>query len=211
MMDRASLGMPRLAALGMALAIAFSFAMPARADVDAARSTVETMANEALRILDEVENTEQREREFRELFTEHFAVHRIGRFVLGPRWPRDDTEKRQEFLDVFERYVVKFYTIQLNKYAGEKFEVTDARAQSGDRYVVSSLILPPKGEKTKLDWELEDTDDGPKVVDLRVENISLRITQRDEFRSVIKARGGSVDGLIEALEEKIAQLDEQSR
>jgi len=210
MIDRVWLRVPPLAALAAALVVAISVAGPARAGVDQAKATVETMANDALRILDQTEDMEMREREFRQLFNEHFAARRIGQFVLGPRWPRDDADKRQQFLDVFERYIVKFYTIQLDKYAGEEFNVTGAREIGEDRYMVSSLILPPEGENTRLDWELEETPEGPKVVDLRVENISLRITQRDEFRSVIKSRGGTVDGLIEALEQKIAQLDDQT-
>lgn len=209
MKDQVSLRMPLIAVLAIAFTVATGAAAPARASVDEAKATVESMANNALRILDRNQEVSEREEKFRELFRQNFAVQQIGQFVLGRRWPQDDAAKRQEFLDVFERYVVKFYTVQLNKYAGEDFNVTGGREQGGGRYLVSSEVIPPEGDKVNLEWELEDTPDGPKVVDLRVQNISLRITQRDEFRSVIKARGGTVDGLIEALEEKIAQLEER--
>lgn len=210
MKDRVSLRMPLFAAFAVAIVISAASTTPARADVEQAKATVERMANEALRILDTKRDVEEREQTFLELFRENFAVQTIGEFVLGRRWPKDDAAKRDEFLDVFERYVVKFYTIQLNKYAGgENFRVTGGREQGAGRYMVTSDVIPPQGEKVQLDWELEDMPDGPKVVDLRVENISLRITQRDEFRSVIKARGGTIEGLIEALEEKIDQLEDR--
>ncbi len=211
MMDRIWLRVTPLAALAAALIMAFSVTGPARASVDQAEATIETMANNALDVLDRVDDIDKREQQFRQIFERHFAIEQIGRFVLGPRWPKDDAEKRKEFLEVFQRYVIKFYTIQLNKYAGEEFRITGAREVGGDRYMVSSVIVPPEGQKTRLDWELVETPDGPKVVDLRVENISLRITQRDEFRSVIKRHGGTVDGLIAALEEKIAQIEAQQR
>ena len=50
--------------------------------------------------------------------------------------------------------------------------------------------------------------DGLKVVDLRVENLSLAITERDEFASILQANGGDIDRLIAFMEAKISKLDD---
>ena len=47
------------------------------------------------------------------------------------------------------------------------------------------------------------------VRDVLVENISMSQTQKREFASVYQQRGNTVDGLIAALREKIAELDKQ--
>ena len=46
-----------------------------------------------------------------------------------------------------------------------------------------------------------------KVVDLRVENLSLAITERDEFASVLQANDGNIDQLIAFMQDKIKKLD----
>jgi phospholipid transport system substrate-binding protein len=40
------------------------------------------------------------------------------------------------------------------------------------------------------------------VIDVVVEGVSMRVTQRDEFAAVIRRNGGKVEGLLAALRRK---------
>ena len=56
----------------------------------------------------------------------------------------------------------------------------------------------------KIDWRLV-TDNGTyKITDIIVEGISMMVTQRSEFASVVQRNGGQVRGLIAMMREKTA-------
>jgi phospholipid transport system substrate-binding protein len=60
-----------------------------------------------------------------------------------------------------------------------------------------------------LDWRVVRGDDAMAIVDILVEGISMAVTQRSDFASVIQSRGGKVAGLLQALRDK-AGSGEQS-
>ncbi len=64
------------------------------------------------------------------------------------------------------------------------------------------IKTPNQTENTKAGYRLRpEKSNGFKIVDIIVEGVSLVITQRSEFGSVIKQKG--MDGLITTIENKI--------
>ena len=74
--------------------------------------------------------------------------------------------------------------------------------------VTTQIVDPatPGARAIELKWRLRMTPNGLKVRDVMFENISMTLNQRREFGSVMQQRGGTLEGLIQALSEKIAQL-----
>ena len=80
--------------------------------------------------------------------------------------------------------------------------MTGSRA-APDGSVVSSEIVRPNGAPpAKVDWLLTQHDGAYKISDVIVEGVSMAVTQRSEFASVIQRHGGQVQGLITALRQK---------
>jgi phospholipid transport system substrate-binding protein len=191
------------------LAIGLIFVLPpagARADDAAdARAIVQNIADQGLDILKSPDKS-NRYHDFLELFKQKFDTEAIGRFVLG-QYRRDiDPKQFQRFSAVFQELVARTYTTQLGQYAGEQFKVQDARAD-GKRWIVETRVTPPGRSSIKLDWILGRAKEGLKVLDVRVDNLSMAITQRDEFASVLQQNSGNVDKLIAFMQEKIKRLD----
>jgi phospholipid transport system substrate-binding protein len=194
---------PFMLLLGLGLAAPLA---GARADDSQdARKIVQTISDRALNILARPSRTD-RNSEFRKLFTEYFNTVAIGRFVLGRYREGVDPSQFDRFMGVFEELVAKTYTVQLGDFAGEKFKVLSARSDN-NRWVVDSQIEPPGRSTIRLDWILARTKSGLKVVDVRVDNLSMAITQRDEFSSILQANNGKVDKLIDFMQQKIRKLD----
>jgi phospholipid transport system substrate-binding protein len=148
----------------------------------------------------------EREARFRELLDSHFDVPTIGKFVLGRYWRTATEEEKQEFLGLFEEFLVKGYARRFAEYSGETFEVRNVRQESGGESLVQSLVIRPGAENVRVDWRVLGTDDGGfRIVDVVVEGLSMAATQRDEFASVIQSKGGKVAGLIEVLRQKVGQ------
>jgi phospholipid transport system substrate-binding protein len=173
-----------------------------------AGAMVSNLANRALEILgDKSIPLAKREADFRVLFAKNFHIRSIGVFVLGRHWRRATPAQRKAYLDVFERFIVKTYTVRLGQYTGEKFKIIKAVGPD-DRgvYLVDSEINRPNRNKISLSWTLRRAKAGLRVVDIVIENLSMVQTQREDFAAIIRMRG-SIDGLIAALEEKMKKLD----
>ena len=56
----------------------------------------------------------------------------------------------------------------------------------------------------QLDWRLVTDNGAYKISDIIVEGVSMMVTQRSEFASVVQRNGGQVRGLIAMMRERTA-------
>lgn len=177
-------------------------------DDDDAAQFVRGFGDRAIAMLsDPALDPEDRARAFRRLVTNGFHLDLIGRFVLGRHWRRASDEERAEFRPLFEDYLVASYARQLGNYAGEQLVIESGRAQGERGAVVSSQITRRQGESIQVEWRLRRSDAGWKIIDVMVEGISMAVTHRSEFSSVIGSHGGRIDGLLEVLRDKTAPAE----
>jgi len=187
----------------MVLVGALAPAIPAAAAADPA-AIISNLGSRALEVLGKDATQSQRVARFRELLRQDFDVPGIGRFVLGRYWNQATEEQRAEFVKLFEDYIAMAYATRLAEYTGETFKVTGSRPD-GDGAIVSSQILRPGGAPpVKVDWRLTSRNGAYKISDVSVDGISMAVTQRSEFASVIQHNGGQVQGLITMLRQRIA-------
>jgi phospholipid transport system substrate-binding protein len=180
----------------------FLAAAPRLAAAQDAQAFIGTLGNEAIQVLGRDVPQQQRLARFRELFHNDFDLPEIGRFVLGRYWRVATPEEQQDFLGLFQEYIVRAYSARLGEYAGEPFKVLGARPE-GDETVVSSQIIEQSGQPINVDWYLVQTSEGYKITDVYVGGISMAVTERDEFAAVIQRQGG-VAGLLTQLRQKLA-------
>lgn len=150
-------------------------------------------------------SSSERAQRFRTLLMANFDVPAIGKTVLGRYWRTATPEEQQEYLKLFEQFLVANYAQRFAQYAGEEFVVKSVREDGGQKTVLTE-IKRPSGELARLDWVMRPEDDSFKILDVKVEGISMSETHRSEFASVIQNSGGKVSGLIDALRKKVAQL-----
>ncbi len=194
--------MRRLAPLAAFVLIAAVFAtVPRNAGAQDARAFVANLGTQAIQVLGPSVPTPQRLARFRELFRDDFDVPGIGRFVLGRHWRDATPQQQQEFLRLFQEYIVQAYSARLSEYGGEPFRVLGSRP-NGDETVVSSEIVRNNGNRIQVDWFLASQGQ-LKITDVYVGGVSMKVTQRDEFAAVIQQSGG-LDGLLARLRQKIA-------
>jgi phospholipid transport system substrate-binding protein len=176
-------------------------ARPAAAAADPA-AVITSLGNQALEVLGNNVDPKLRVARFRQLFSEDFDVPGIARFVLGRYWRVATEPQQQEFVKLFADYIALAYSNRLAEYSGETLRVTGSRP-APDGSVVSSEIVRPNGAPpAKVDWVLTPHDGAYKISDVVVEGVSMAVTQRSEFASVIQRNGGQVQGLITALRQK---------
>jgi len=156
--------------------------------------TVEVLSNKVPRA--------ERLARFRELYQQNFDGPGIARFVLGRYWRSASEQEQQEYLKLFQDYVVFVYGTRLSDFNGERFKVRGSRTDESGT-IVSTDIISPKGDAPiKVDWRLVTDHGAFKINDVIIEGISMLVTQRSEFASVIQRHGGQVGELLAMMRER---------
>lgn len=199
-----------LALAGLWLAVSVG-AGPARAEGSAAKF-VRLLGETAVRELAPNDITEQqRETRFRELLHEKFDVPRITRFALGRYARRATKEELKKFAALYEDLAVLTYAHMFATYAGQGFTVKKELGAPGDKYlmVVSEVSKPDGSLGARLDWQVLVRKSNFAVVDIRVEGVSMAITQRDDFTAFLDKNGGDMPTFLAELAGRVKKLREE--
>jgi len=201
------LSISRRAGLIMLIGLPLAIGAPeARADTSSEASDfVQALIGKALAILKQSNlSASDRDRAFGELLSQNFDIPRIARFVVGRYWSSASEEERNRFIDTYRNFVISSYASRFAEYTGETVRVTRARPESENVTIVNSELIHPNGDPpVKIAWRVYKQTDGYRIVDVDVEGVSMMVTQREEFASVIQRSGGSVAGLTQAIQQKM--------
>jgi phospholipid transport system substrate-binding protein len=177
---------------------------PPPADAADPAAVITSLGNEALKVLGKNVDPNLRVARFRELFREDFDVPGIARFVLGRYWRLATPAQQQEYVTLFTDYIALVYADRLAEYAGATLRVTGSRPAPDGELVSTEIIRGTGQAPAHVDWMLTPQNGTYKISDVIVDGVSMSVTQRSEFASVIQRHGGQVQGLITALRQKIA-------
>lgn len=176
-------------------------AAPEAAD---ARSLIENVGNDVLGVLeDEAATDEQKFERLVDLLEGPIDLDLVGRLILGRYWRTASEEQRSEYIRLFRAYALDSLASKLHLYQGQEFEITSAKAVSERDALVTTRILSQDRPPLQVDWRLRATDGRLVAIDVIVENVSLIVTLRSEFGSVVERRG--IDGLLAELRERVGQ------
>jgi phospholipid transport system substrate-binding protein len=172
---------------------------------ESARALIEEVSAEVLTILsDQSRGNRQKFDDLIVLLEEPIDLDLVARLILGRYWRTTDDGQRQQYLQLFREYALANLASKLHLYRGQSFEVTGAKVVSDQDALVTSRILSDGEPPLQVDWRLRQRSDGGLVtIDLIVEGVSLIVTLRSEFASVIERQG--FDGLLAELRTRIAQ------
>ena len=199
------------------VSILFSSAVPMAASADhdgqTAQQFIEGLADEAIGALtDKDAARESKIDRFRSLLAHNFNVPLIGKWVMGRHWRAASDMEKDEYMSLFEDLIVITYVDRFDQYSGEKINVVNTIMDPGkDAMVYSELVRPQGGDVIRIDWRVRQNGDNYKIVDVYVAGISMGQTQRSEFASVIKQKGGTVEGLLQVLRTKVSTLQQAEK
>ncbi|HWZ68430.1 MAG TPA: ABC transporter substrate-binding protein [Stellaceae bacterium] len=172
------------------------------AATDGPASFVSDLASRALAPMPN-EDTAVKQERFRQLFRQYFDVEACARAALGLYWLKATALQRQEFVGLYEDYVVIAYSTAFRALGGESFKVLGSQPDKG-RVIVTSRIEINDAAPIRVDWQLNPTNRGYKVTDVIVNGISMASAQHSDLVSVIQRNSGHVPALLVAMREKNA-------
>lgn len=162
-----------------------------------AQKFIEGMASRALDFLGNATmSQDQKKDHFRKLLLDSFDLETIGRFTLGRYWRTSTPAQQQEYQKLFRNMVVEVYATRFGEYKGQKFEARSFRVDNDSDTIVTSFIIPDSGPEVQVDWRVRYKNGRYQIVDVIVEGVSMSVTQRSDFSSVIQRGGGDVQVLL---------------
>lgn len=141
----------------------------------------------------------QKQVRFRKLLKDSFDLKTIGRFSLGTYWRSASDAQKAEYQKLFENLVVDVYASRFDEYQGQALQVKKSRPQGKRDVIVNSAIVDDSGTEFKVDWRVRHKNNQYKIIDVIIEGVSMSLTQRSDFSSVIQRGGGDVGVLISHL------------
>ena len=142
-------------------------------------------------------STDEQKTELEKLFQKYVDIPIIARAVLGKGWRDANTDQRKKFVHAFKNYVSNKYGRQFSEFKGTTLKIVKSRdtlTKAG--VLVSTDVVVPGNPSLKVVWQVSDGSGSLKLIDLRVEGVSMLSTERQEFRSKLKKYNGSLNDLI---------------
>ena len=142
---------------------------------------------------------------FRVLFKDFFDIPSIGRFVLARFARTASAEENEKFAMLFEDVIVYTWSRRFGEYKGQTLKVKDNTPDGNDGALVNSYILDNDSQSFAVAWRLRKRAAGYRVVDIIIEGVSMAITYRQEYSTIIQQNGG-IGGLLSQMQKQVDKM-----
>ncbi|MBE0612903.1 MAG: ABC transporter substrate-binding protein [Burkholderiales bacterium] len=130
-----------------------------------------------------------------------FDFAHMTRLAVARNWHLATPVQQDLITEEFRTLLVRTYSTALENYRGEPVVYKQLRpGPKGANVTVRSEVGQPGGERTTLDYEMENTAAGWRIYNVKVADLSLVGAYREVFAE--KVREGGVEGLIVFLADK---------
>jgi phospholipid transport system substrate-binding protein len=194
----------RRVVLCLAIGAAAAFAIGPASAADPAQ-LIQSTATEVIEIIKSTPPGPARQAAIQRVLQTNFDLPYMGQQALGANWNKASEAQRVRFLKAAESAEARAYSERFGQYGGQILTVGKVTTRSNGLFVVDSELSQSNGKPIKLQWEVRDAGQGPRITDVKVEGVSMVMTRRSDFNSYIQNNGGSVDPLINELEARAAR------
>lgn len=190
------------------LALAFAASLPgvgpanAQATVRAA-AFVKDLGDQLVAAVNGSGSTKDKSDALARIIDANVDVQGVARFCLGRFWQLATPQQRREYESLFHHVLISSITSRIGEYKGVRFTIgRTTPLPEGD--VVATTISGPQRAPALVEWVVNDVGGSPKIVDVKAEGTSLRITQRNDYASFIVHHHDSVQALVDALRRQVS-------
>ena len=146
-------------------------------------------------------------------FRRGFDVATIANYALGPARDRLSADQKQAYTREFEELIVQTYTSRILHYGPRvKTDISDIIRFTGhtaindQQVMLHSRVNRKAADWVGIDWRVRRKQDRFAIIDIVILGISQATLYKSEIGAVIERNGRGVDGLVDALRKKNAQI-----
>ena len=182
------------------ICVNFDFANAKSSRIKKAELLSKKIFNELFIIISQNSSENSKKKSLLNLFDRYADVPIIARAVLGSPWRKLNQNERSSFINAFRKYLAKKYTAQFSEFLGAEMLIEKSRDSGGKAGImVETRLLMPGSAPIKVGWQVSDASGVFKMIDVKIEGISLLTTERGEIRNQYSKEGNSIKKLIDSL------------
>ena len=116
----------------------------------------------------------------------NFAGAGIAKFVSGDSWNNADKVTKKEYIKLFKRHLALNISSLLQGYSNQQYELSNSKYDSKSKVSLINMEIFGETGNLEVTWRVKQAKDRFFVIDLLVADISLVVTKRSEFNSMLK-------------------------
>ena len=155
--------------------------------------------------LNENISNEERFLMIEQTINENFAGTGIAKFIAGNAWTKASKETKKNYVESFKRHLALNIASMMQGYSDQRYELSSSKIDKNKVVLVNMEIFSNTGSVV-VTWRLKEAKNRLFIIDLLVADISLVVTKRSEFNSMLK----NVDYNLEEFNSILDNQNEES-
>jgi phospholipid transport system substrate-binding protein len=133
----------------------------------------------------------------------HVDTVRMSALVLGKHWRKASKQQKKQFIAAFKELLINTYSTTFTEQFNDwTINYLPLKLEPSDKTTTVKTIVSQSGKaNAKIDYAMVLRNDQWKIYDLKVEGISLVISNRETFNQMIRDTG-SLDTVITEMKAK---------
>ena len=136
----------------------------------------------------------------------NFAGTGIAKFVAGKSWNSASKEVKIEYIKLFKRHLALNISSMMQGYSDQQYQLTNSSYDEKNKVTLIDMEIFSDTGSIQVTWRVKKSKDRFFVIDLLVADISLVVTKRSEFNSMLK----TVDYNLSEFNKKLLSQNESS-
>ncbi len=129
----------------------------------------------------------------------NFAGTGIAKFVAGEAWSKSDKNTKKIYIENFKRHLALNIASMMQGYSDQTYELTKSKYDSKNQVSLIDMKIFSDTGSLVVTWRVKESKDRFYVIDLIVADISLVVTKRSEFNSMLKKVNNDLSQFNEVL------------
>ena len=136
----------------------------------------------------------------------NFAGSGIAKFVAGKSWKGASKDTKLEYIKLFKRHLALNIASMMQGYSNQNYELTNHSYDEKNKVTLIDMEVFSDTGSIQVTWRVKKSKERFFVIDLLVADISLVVTKRSEFNSMLK----TVDYDLEEFNNKLRSQNNSS-
>lgn len=116
----------------------------------------------------------------------NFAGSGIAKFVAGKSWNGATKDTKLEYINLFKRHLALNIASMMQGYSDQNYELVNSRYDKKNKVTLIDMEIFSETGSIQVTWRVKKSKERYFVIDLIVADISLVVTKRSEFHSMLK-------------------------
>ena len=132
----------------------------------------------------------------------NFAGTGIAKFVAGEAWKISDKNTKKIYIDNFKRHLALNIASMMQGYSDQTYELTTSKYDNKNQITLIDMEIFSDTGSVVVTWRVKESKERFFVIDLIVADISLVVTKRSEFNSMLKSVDYNLEEFNKILEDQ---------